>query len=156
MTIKQLFQRIFIILAVCSVTGIFLVVADDWRLSLNKPQQLMHELGKQEPVIKAYFSPDDAIQEIQIALIESEQESIDIAIFSFTDLETAQALIAAHKRGVKIRIVADRGSSVGDYSKILSLRRAGFAPGTAWRAVAVMSSMESNFDMKCSFTPRGD
>lgn len=125
MTIKHVFQRIFIILALCSVTGIFLVIADDWRLSQHPAQSLIHELTKSGPLIKAYFSPDDGIQEIQRALIEAEQKSLDIAIFSFTDTETAQALIAAHKRGVRVRIVADRGSSVGDYSKILLLRRAG-------------------------------
>lgn len=121
---KLLIKRFLITFSLAAVTVIFITYADQWRASLNPAQQAVAQLQAASTAI-ALFSPDDAIQEVQLALIAAEQKSIDIAIFSFTDLEVAHALIAAHKRGVVVRIVADRGSSVGDYSKIFMIRKAG-------------------------------
>lgn len=122
---KEIFKRIALVGALSGILGLFLIVADDWRAALDPVQYFERQLGKTEPVLQALFSPDDSIKDYQIDLIEHEQESLDIAIFSFTDPDTAQAVLDAYKRGVKVRIVCDRGSSVGEFSKILLLRRAG-------------------------------
>ena len=39
--------------------------------------------------------------------IDYAKKSIDLAIFSFTNDDLANAIIAAHKRGVKVRIITD-------------------------------------------------
>lgn len=122
---KQFLRRIFILVLLCGAMGAFLLVADDWRASLNPTQAVVHEIETSNPVFQTLFSPDDGIKDIQISLIEQEKKSLDIAIFSFTDADTAHAVIEAHKRGVKVRIVADRGSSTGEFSKIFTLRKAG-------------------------------
>ena len=59
---------------------------------------------------QAFFSPDDNVQNLLIKLIDNEQLSIKLAIFSFTDGEIAQALMRAQARGVNIEIVTDISS----------------------------------------------
>ena len=39
--------------------------------------------------------------------IDYAKKSIDLAIFSFTNDDLANAILAAHKRGVKVRIITD-------------------------------------------------
>lgn len=58
--------------------------------------------------IKVYFTHSDDPESALINQINQAQESIDIAMYYFTDREIAQAVLAAHKRGVKIRIYLDK------------------------------------------------
>jgi phosphatidylserine/phosphatidylglycerophosphate/cardiolipin synthase-like enzyme len=67
---------------------------------------------------KAYFSPDDDLQQKLIDLINSEQEEISLAIYAFTNKKIADALMAAHQRGVRIEIVVDPGFLSDRYTKI--------------------------------------
>jgi len=76
-------------------------------------------------VKKSFFSPRDNISRVLEGLIDAEQRSIKIAIFTFTDKTIADALIAAYKRGVKVEVVADGESSALEYSKIPQLKKAG-------------------------------
>ncbi len=63
--------------------------------------------------IKAFFSPRGGCSAAIIKTINQAQTSIDIAIYSFTNRKIADALIKAYKRGVKIRIVSDKGTARG-------------------------------------------
>lgn len=74
---------------------------------------------------KILFSPDDNIRKTLLALIDSEQEQILIAIFSLTDQKIVKSLIAAHKRGVRIELVADRSNAANQWNKVHTLARAG-------------------------------
>lgn len=74
---------------------------------------------------QAFFSPDDDVQQILLDLISNEQARICIAIFSFTDIELAQALIGAHRRGVKVEIVTDASSLKDRFNKIEMLKKEG-------------------------------
>ncbi len=69
-------------------------------------------------VCEVFFSPDDDVHTILISLIDQEQESISIAIYSFTDRDIAKALERAEQRGVSITIVTDFASTHDRYSKI--------------------------------------
>ncbi len=60
---------------------------------------------------EAYFSPDGGIRDQLIRRIEHSRRTIDIAVYSFTSIQLAQALIDARRRGVRIRIIRDRGQS---------------------------------------------
>ena len=67
--------------------------------------------------IKILFSPKGGIAEEIIRQIDNAQEYIDIAIYSFTYESIAGAIVRAKRRGVKIRILMDKGQSKGKYSK---------------------------------------
>jgi len=67
--------------------------------------------------IKIFFSPKGDIAEEIIKQIDNAQDYIDIAMYSFTYEPIAEAVIRAKNRGVKIRILMDKGQSEGRYSK---------------------------------------
>jgi len=66
---------------------------------------------------KAYFSPNGGCQEAVATEIGKAQRSIDIAMYSFTSREIAQALVDAKKRQIKIRIVLDNAQIKEPFSK---------------------------------------
>jgi phosphatidylserine/phosphatidylglycerophosphate/cardiolipin synthase-like enzyme len=55
-----------------------------------------------------YFSPDTNLEEVDVAMIDRAQRTIDIAMYAFTDRRIAAALRRAAERGVKVRIYRDR------------------------------------------------
>ncbi len=61
---------------------------------------------------KAYFTPQDDVTALCIAMIDAEQKSIHGAIYMFTDKKVAQALVNAKKRGVDVQIILDQISMV--------------------------------------------
>ncbi len=75
---------------------------------------------------EAYFSPNAGTSSGIVQEIQRTQNTIDIAIYSFTRDEIADALIAAKNRGVTIRILADSSQADGTGSDISRLEAAGF------------------------------
>lgn len=67
--------------------------------------------------IKIFFSPDGGIREEIIRQIDTSQEYIDIAIYSFTSEPIAEAIVRAKNRGVRVRILLDRLQAAGRYSQ---------------------------------------
>lgn len=61
--------------------------------------------------IEIGFSPEGTAQELIIKAINDATESIDVAAYSFTSKPVSQALLYAKKRGVLIRVIADRESN---------------------------------------------
>lgn len=57
--------------------------------------------------------------------IQGAKESIDVAIFYLTHKQIAGDLIAAHLRGVKVRVIVDATSATNGYTKHELLRAAG-------------------------------
>jgi len=66
---------------------------------------------------KVYFSPNGGCQEAVLAEIKKAHASIDIAMYSLTSREIAQAIVAAKDRHVKIKITLDAGQIKDHYSK---------------------------------------
>ena len=66
---------------------------------------------------KVYFSPNGGCQEAVIREISKAQQSIDLAMYSITSREIAQALVKAKEREIKIRVVLDRSQTKEYYSK---------------------------------------
>lgn len=58
--------------------------------------------------VEIYFSPQDDPMQSVIAAVNGAQTTIDFAIFYFTDDALADALLAAHARGVRVRGLWDR------------------------------------------------
>lgn len=75
---------------------------------------------------KAYFSPNGGCQDVVVSEISQAKKSIDIAMYSFTSREIAQALVEAQKRHVKVRIVLDKAQKNEHYSKSRYLIGKGF------------------------------
>jgi len=67
--------------------------------------------------IRVFFSPEGGVAEEIIKQIDNAESYIDIAMYSFTYEPIAEAIIRAKNRGVKIRILMDKGQSQGRYSK---------------------------------------
>jgi len=80
---------------------------------------------KRSPSCCAYFSPDDNLQQLLCDYINQEKEGIDVAIFSFTHKKIAEALMHAHKNGIKVRIITDPSSAHDRFSKIYLLQECG-------------------------------
>ncbi|TCK06497.1 phospholipase D family protein [Phorcysia thermohydrogeniphila] len=77
------------------------------------------------PSISVYFSPRGGATSAIVSEIKRAEKSIDVAIYSFTSRKIARALIAAHKRGIRVRIVADEGSARSRNSVLPLLESAG-------------------------------
>ena len=104
------------------------------RRELDDDKRTRHVLSWLEDVVKilrpasadapppsgAFFSPgDEPLQKIT-GLLAGARESVDICVFTITDDRIAKAILAAHKRDVRVRIISDddkafdRGSDVRD------------------------------------------
>ncbi|UPT74633.1 MAG: phospholipase D-like domain-containing protein [Elusimicrobiota bacterium] len=57
------------------------------------------------------FSPQGGVEALLIDAIGRSKKRIDVAIFSMYSMPVAQALVAAKKRGVAVKVVADAGQS---------------------------------------------
>ena len=53
-----------------------------------------------------------------IELIEKSKDYIDVSVYSINNKQLVDALIAAHKRGVKIRVLTDKVQAAGKSSRI--------------------------------------
>jgi phosphatidylserine/phosphatidylglycerophosphate/cardiolipin synthase-like enzyme len=68
---------------------------------------------------RVYFTPGEACQQAIIDLLSGARKSIDICVFTISDNDIADALVACHRRGLPLRIITDndkqhdRGSDVG-------------------------------------------
>jgi phosphatidylserine/phosphatidylglycerophosphate/cardiolipin synthase-like enzyme len=69
-----------------------------------------------EDGINAYFSPSGGCTEAIVAEISKATKSIDVMAYSFTSAPLAQALVEARDRGVRVRIVLDKGQRTDHYS----------------------------------------
>ncbi len=62
--------------------------------------------------VEVFFSPQDApLETAVLPFIKSAKKSLDIAMYFLTERRAADALIAAHRRGVKVRIIQDATSA---------------------------------------------
>jgi phospholipase D len=66
---------------------------------------------------QSFFTTVHNIPSIILELINQAQESINVEAFSLTDMRIAEALIAAHKRGVQVSVILDEGRMKERHSK---------------------------------------
>jgi len=55
-----------------------------------------------------HYSPQENLERVDLALIDSARQSLDIAMYAFTDRYLAEAVVRAARRGVQVRIYRDR------------------------------------------------
>jgi phosphatidylserine/phosphatidylglycerophosphate/cardiolipin synthase-like enzyme len=70
----------------------------------NTPEK---EVSFNGGIIRAYFGPEDDPLEAMVAQINAARRTIDVMCFVFSSQDAAEAMIRAHKRGVKVRVLLD-------------------------------------------------
>lgn len=79
--------------------------------------------------IEVFFSPGHDCEQAWITEIGRATESIDVAAYQFTSAPIAKALVAAHQRHVRVRVILDAKAAGTKYSVATFLGNAGVA---AW------------------------
>ncbi|MDR2430903.1 MAG: phospholipase D family protein [Candidatus Margulisbacteria bacterium] len=67
--------------------------------------------------ISVYFSPQDRPDKRLITLINDAQKELNIAVYSLTKPDIAQAIVSANERGVTARVLMDKDQAAGRYAK---------------------------------------
>jgi len=82
--------------------------------------------------IETAFSPDGAAERLILKLINTSQNNIRLAAYSFTSPQVVRALINAKRRGVDVRVVVDEkgNASKSGISALNLLANAGIAVRT--------------------------
>ena len=83
-------------------------------------QQQSRQVQLSANSVQVFFSPEDGCDKKVIALINSANDSVDVAMYSFTLNDIGQALINAQKRGVRVRVVVEK-QEVSKYSQYWNL-----------------------------------
>ncbi len=66
--------------------------------------------------IAGYFSPKGGCTEAVVKELDEARQTVLVQAYSFTSTPIAKALIEAHKRGVKIRVILDKSNRKDNYS----------------------------------------
>lgn len=94
--------------------------------------------------VQLYFSPEDRLDRVVRQEIERARERIDVAVFSFRLDDLADALIAAHGRGVEVTVITDRKQLV-DTDVDETLRAAGIPVVEALNEASPYTAMHHKF-----------
>jgi len=75
--------------------------------------------------IRVYFSPRGGCLAAVVEAVDGAKLSIDVQAYSFTHPAIGAALIAAHKRGVTVRVILDAGQKIDAHSQRSAVAAAG-------------------------------
>lgn len=87
----------------------------------------VHPLTLNANQVMTCFSPAEKCAPKLIQLIDRAKESIDVRIYTFTSKDIAERLIAAKRRGVRVRVLCDREQRKNAYSRIKDLEAEGIS-----------------------------
>ena len=76
---------------------------------------------------EACFSPGEACRGRIRSLFRHAQQSADVCVFTITDNQITEEIVAAHRRGVRVRIVTDDDKAFDLGSDVDVLERSGIA-----------------------------
>ncbi len=94
--------------------------------------------------IDTCFTPPSGCSKVITAIIDKASTSIYVQAYGFTDVDIADSLIAAHKRGVQVKILLDKSNLYSKYSKLAKIKSAGIdvlidnVPGIAHNKVMII------------------
>ena len=130
---KRKYRNLFRIIAVSFLIGILIGYGGnnedilnffDNKGTLPVKRELDHILiGTGE--ISTCFTPPAGCGTVIASQISKAQDSIYVQAYGFTSGEIAKALINAHKRGVKVRVLLDKSNIGAKHSRMRNLREAG-------------------------------
>jgi hypothetical protein len=69
------------------------------------------------PSIEVHFSPHGGCTEAVVKELDSAKTTVLLQAYSFTSAPIAKALLAAHKRGVKVEVILDKSQKTAKYSE---------------------------------------
>lgn len=75
--------------------------------------------------VETYFSPKGGCTEAIVRSLAEAKKSIHVQAYSFTSAPIAQALVAAHRRGVETHVILDSSQKSEKYTEADFLVRAG-------------------------------
>ena len=129
---KRKYRNLFNVIAISLLVGMFIGYAGNNRDVLGfldnyfKPQAIREVtpvlIGNSE--IGTCFTPPSGCGAVIANQISKAQESIHVQAYGFTSGEIAKALINAHHRGVKVKVLLDKSNIGAKYSKMRDLRKA--------------------------------
>ena len=67
--------------------------------------------------IQVYFSPNGGCTEAIVKNLQSATNTVLVQAYSFTSAPIAEALVDAHKRGVKVTVILDKSQRTERYSE---------------------------------------
>ncbi len=79
------------------------------------------------PDIKTFFTPGTDCENHIIAELNNANRTVDIAVYSITSAPITNAIIGAHNRGVRVRVITDRAQAKIKNASATVLRNAGIA-----------------------------
>jgi phosphatidylserine/phosphatidylglycerophosphate/cardiolipin synthase-like enzyme len=100
------------------------LAALDWLEAANKTLLDRDAAG---PPDKVYFSPGDDCLHAILEMVSYAIHSLHLCVFTISDDRITRALLAAHGRGVQVRIVTDNEKLYDEGSDIREFARAGIA-----------------------------
>ena len=81
--------------------------------------------GQAEAIFDIRFSPKGGGLALVLDTLAMAQDHVYVHTYSFTSKEITQALIHAHQRGVRVRVIADKRESKSSHCKLDDLVKAG-------------------------------
>jgi phosphatidylserine/phosphatidylglycerophosphate/cardiolipin synthase-like enzyme len=75
--------------------------------------------------VEVYFSPKGGATEAAVAALDRATNSVLVQAYSFTSAPIAQALVEAHRRGVKVTVILDGSQRTEKYSEADFLAHSG-------------------------------
>jgi phosphatidylserine/phosphatidylglycerophosphate/cardiolipin synthase-like enzyme len=81
--------------------------------------------GSTPSSVDVRFSPNGGCTDAIVAQIDAAQSSVLVQAYSFTSAPIAQALVAAHQRGLDVRVLLDKSQRSEKYTSADFLARAG-------------------------------
>ena len=77
------------------------------------------------PAIEVYFSPKGGCADAVVKELNAAKKTVLVQAYSFTSAPIAKALVDAHKRGVDVRVILDKGQRTAKYSSADFVAHAG-------------------------------
>jgi phosphatidylserine/phosphatidylglycerophosphate/cardiolipin synthase-like enzyme len=74
---------------------------------------------------EVHFSPDEGIRRHLLHAIRESRQQIDVAVYQFTSTDLADALTAAKRRGVRVRVLTDQERAASGGAALRTLREQG-------------------------------
>jgi phosphatidylserine/phosphatidylglycerophosphate/cardiolipin synthase-like enzyme len=66
--------------------------------------------------VEVHFSPHGGCTEAVVAALAGARQTVLVQAYSFTSAPIAQAVVDAHKRGVKVQVILDKSNETEKYS----------------------------------------
>jgi phosphatidylserine/phosphatidylglycerophosphate/cardiolipin synthase-like enzyme len=83
------------------------VAAGFWYKQRPQTTPVLQRASAGKTVDENHFSPEENLEQLDVAQIDSARRSLDIAMFAFTDKYISDAVLRAAQRGVKVRLYRD-------------------------------------------------